>query len=77
MHSTCGVYGVAAVCTSVVVFVASVGHLPHTPSRSGARQPLSELALCVLIVVTCLTVVVECAQHMRSVRSGSSVHVGC
>ena len=59
--STCGVYGVAVRCTSVVVFVASVGQLPHTPSSSGELQPLSEPELCVLIVDTCLAVAVECA----------------
>ena len=60
----CGVSGVS-------------GHLPHTPSSSGELHSLQELKLCVLIVVTCLAVVVECAQHMRSVRSSGSVHVRC
>jgi hypothetical protein len=53
---------VAVLCTSVVVFLAPVGQLPHTPTSSGELQSLSELALCVLSVVTCLTVKVECAQ---------------
>jgi len=77
VHSTCGVYGVAVRCTTVVVFMAPVGHLPHTPSSSGARQPLPQLALCVLIVVTCLTVKVDRAERVRSVRSSGSVHVRC
>ena len=57
---------VAVRCTSVVV--ASVGHLPHTPSSSGELQSFRELALCVLIVVLCLAVAVECADHVWSGR---------
>jgi len=53
---------VAVLCTFVVVFVASVGHIQPTPSRSGELQSLLELELCVLIVVSCLAVKVECAQ---------------
>ena len=60
------------------MFLVPVGHLPHIPASSGALQPLPELAWCVLIVVLCLAVVVECAKHMlvvllESVRCTSVV----
>jgi len=42
------------------------GHNQPIPSRSGELQLLPEVALCVLIVVSCLSVTLECAQHVWS-----------
>ena len=46
--------------------VAPVGHFGHSPMSSGELQSLSQLVMCVLIVVVCLSVVCDSTELIRS-----------